>query len=115
LVTHFPEKPETVQVDIRDIAPHIIFYGARLWESLASTIQVKITDSTPLKVFFYNLGLKVSYKRLEAKEKGERIGFLLRLLDPFFDFIVFRPLRDRIGFTKNKVGYTAGAAISPDI
>jgi long-chain acyl-CoA synthetase len=115
LVTHFPEKPETVQVDIRDIAPHIIFYGARLWESLASTIQVKITDSTPLKIFFYNLGLKVSYKRLEAREKGERIGFFLRLFDPFFDFIVFRPLRDRIGFTKNKVGYTAGAAISPDM
>jgi len=115
LVLHFPEKPETVQVDIRDIAPHIIFYGARLWESLASTIQVKITDSTPLKIFFYNLALKVSHKRLEAKERGEKIGFLLGVLHHFVDFIVFRPLRDRIGFTKNKVGYTAGAAISPDM
>jgi long-chain acyl-CoA synthetase len=115
LVLHFPEKPETVQVDIRDIAPHIIFYGARLWESLASTIQVKITDSTPLKIFFYNLALKVSHKRLEAKERGEKIGFLLGVLHRFVDFIVFRPLRDRIGFTKNKVGYTAGAAISPDM
>ena len=115
LVLHFPEKPETVQVDIRDIAPHIIFYGARLWESLASTIQVKITDSTPLKIFFYNLALKVSHKRLEAKERGEKIGFLLGVLHRFADFIVFRPLRDRIGFTKNKVGYTAGAAISPDM
>jgi long-chain acyl-CoA synthetase len=115
LVLHFPEKPETVQVDIRDIAPHIIFYGARLWESLASTIQVKITDSTPLKIFFYHLALKVSHKRLEVKEKGEKIGFLLGVLLRLADFIVFRPLRDRIGFTKNKVGYTAGAAISPDM
>jgi long-chain acyl-CoA synthetase len=115
LVLHFPEKPETVQVDIRDIAPHIIFYGARLWESLASTIQVKITDSTPLKIFFYQLALKVSHKRLEVKEKGEKIGFLLGVFNRLADFIVFRPLRDRIGFTKNKVGYTAGAAISPDM
>jgi len=115
LVLHFPEKPETVQVDIRDIAPHIIFYGARLWESLASTIQVKITDSTSLKIFFYNLALKVSHQRLEAKERGEKIGFLLGVLHRLADFIVFRPLRDRIGFTKNKVGYTAGAAISPDM
>jgi len=115
LVLHFPEKPETVQVDIRDIAPHIIFYGARLWESLASTIQVKITDSTPLKIFFYNLALKVSHKKLEAKEKGEKIGLLFAMLYHLADFIVFRPLRDRIGFTKNKVGYTAGAAISPDM
>lgn len=115
LVLHFPEKPETVQTDIRDIAPHIIFYGARLWESLASTIQVKITDSTPLKIFFYHLALKVSQKRLEAKERGEKVGFLLEELHRLADFIVFRPLRDRIGFTKNKVGYTAGAAISPDM
>jgi long-chain acyl-CoA synthetase len=115
LVLHFPEKPETVQVDIRDIAPHIIFYGARLWESLASTIQVKITDSTPLKVLFYKLALRVSHKRLEVREKGGNMGFLLRVLHRFADFIVFRPLRDRIGFTKNKVGYTAGAAISPDM
>jgi long-chain acyl-CoA synthetase len=115
LVLHFPEKPETVQVDIRDIAPHIIFYGARLWESLASTIQVKITDSTPLKIFFYHLALKVSHKRLEIKEKGEKFGFLLGMFHRLADFIVFRPLRDRIGFTKNKVGYTAGAAISPDM
>jgi long-chain acyl-CoA synthetase len=115
LVLHFPEKPETVQVDIRDIAPHIIFYGARLWESLASTIQVKITDSTPLKIFFYNLALRISHKKLEAKEKGEKISFLLEILRRLADFIVFRPLRDRIGFTKNKVGYTAGAAISPDM
>jgi long-chain acyl-CoA synthetase len=115
LVLHFPEKPETVQVDIRDIAPHIIFYGARLWESLASTIQVKITDSTPLKILFYKLALKVSHKRLEVREKGGNMGFLLRVLHRFVDFIIFRPLRDRIGFTKNKVGYTAGAAISPDM
>jgi long-chain acyl-CoA synthetase len=115
LVLHFPEKPETVQVDIRDIAPHIIFYGARLWESLASTIQVKITDSTPLKILFYKLALRVSHKRLEVREKGGNMGFLLRVLHRFADFIVFRPLRDRIGFTKNKVGYTAGAAISPDM
>jgi long-chain acyl-CoA synthetase len=115
LVLHFPEKPETVQVDIRDIAPHIIFYGARLWESLASTIQVKITDSTPLKILFYKLALRVSHKRLEVREKGGDMGFLLRVLHRFVDFIVFRPLRDRIGFTKNKVGYTAGAAISPDM
>ena len=115
LVLHFPEKPETVQADIRDIAPQIIFYGARLWESLASIIQVKITDSTPLKIFFYNLALKVSHKRLQSKERGEKIGTLLVLLHHLADFIVFRPLRDRIGFTKNKVGYTAGAAISPDM
>jgi long-chain acyl-CoA synthetase len=115
LVLHFPEKPETVQADIRDIAPHIVFYGARLWESLASSIQVKITDSTSLKKLCYNLALKVSYKRLRAKERAQKIGALSSVLYRLWDFVVFRPLRDRIGFTNNKVAYTAGAAIAPDM
>jgi long-chain acyl-CoA synthetase len=115
LTLHFPEKPETVQADIRDIAPEIVFYGARLWENLASTIQVKISDSTRLKMFLYSLASMVSYRRLQAKERGERIGSLMKCLHWMADFIVFRPLRDRIGFTRNKVAYTAGAAIAPDM
>lgn len=115
LILHFPEKPETVQGDIRDIAPEIIFYGARLWESLASTIQVRITDSTRLKMFLYNLASKVSHKRLRAKERGEGISTVLAVLYRLADFTVFRPLRDRIGFTRNRVAYTAGAAIAPDM
>ena len=114
-VLNFPEKPETVQGDIRDIAPHIIFYGARLWESLASTIQVKITDSSPLKRLAYKSASRLSYRKLQAKEKGENLGIGFQFLHRMADFIVFRPLRDRIGLTKTRVGYTAGAAISPDM
>lgn len=114
-VVHFPEKPETVQKDLRDIAPDIIFYGARLWESLASTIQVKMTDSTPLKIFFYRVASALSHNRLKAREKGQRVNVALRLLHQLADFVVFRPLRDRIGLARCKVGYTAGAAISPDM
>ncbi|MFH1115742.1 MAG: AMP-binding protein [Pseudomonadota bacterium] len=115
LTLHFPEKPETVQLDIRDIAPEIVFYGARLWESLASTIQVKISDSTRLKMFLYKLASRVGHKRLSAREQGKRTSPLLSILHRIADFAVFRPLRDRIGFTKNKVAYTAGAAIAPDM
>ncbi len=114
-IINFPEKPETVQKDIRDIAPSIIFYGARLWENLASTIQAKITDTTRLKKFFYQIASRVSYKKLESSENGKQASPLLNVLHRIADFIVFRPLRDRIGFRKNRVGYTAGAAISPDM
>ena len=114
-VLNFPEKPETVQTDIRDIAPNIIFYGARLWESLASTIQVKITDSTPAKIYCYEIASKISYRILEQKGKKKKVGTVLKILGKLSDFFVFRPLRDRIGFAQCKVGYTAGAAISPDM
>lgn len=115
LVIHFPEKPETVQKDIRDIAPNIIFYGARLWENLASTIQVKVTDSTALKRLAYEMAFNLSQRRLRAMEDGRGLGLFLQMLWRLGDAVVFRPLRDRIGLSRTKVGYTAGAAISPDM
>ncbi len=115
LLINFPEKPETVQTDIRDIAPQIIFYGARLWESLASSIEVKMSDSTRMKRLGYKLASRVSYRCLADKERCRSPGPLRRALRRLSDVLVFAPLRDRIGFAGNKVGYTAGAAISPDM
>jgi long-chain acyl-CoA synthetase len=115
LIINFPESPETVQADIRDIGPHIIFYGARLWESLSSSIQVKIADSSAFRMFCYNLASKISLKRVALKEKRASIGLILSFLHRLADFVVFRPLRDRLGLSKVSVAYTAGAAISPDM
>ncbi|MDH5508344.1 MAG: AMP-binding protein, partial [Anaerolineae bacterium] len=46
LIVNFPEAPETVQQNIREIAPDIVFYPARLWEGLIASIQVRISDSS---------------------------------------------------------------------
>ncbi len=114
LVVNFPEEPETVQQDIRDIGPRRLFYGARLWESLASLIQVKIAETTALKRFFYNLAMKVGYKVAECKEKRKSVGPLLKFLYLIMHFLVFRPLKDKIGLLRLRSGYTAGAAIAPE-
>ncbi|MEE4352603.1 MAG: AMP-binding protein [Desulfatiglans sp.] len=115
LIINFPEKPETVQTDIRDIGPQIIFYAARLWENLASTIQVKIIDSSRFKRLSYNLASKISNRCLLLQEEGKTVGPFLKLSHKIADFVVFRPLRDRLGLNGVKVAYTAGAAISPDM
>ena len=115
IIINFPEKPETVQEDVRNVGPHILFYGARLWEDLASSIQVKIIDSTPLKRFCYNTALKIGYKKVNAVEKNMQPGLLTRFLVFLSDFFVMRSLRDRVGLSRAKACFTAGAAISPDI
>ena len=114
-VINFPEKPETVQEDVRNVGPQLIFYGARLWENLASVIQVRIIDTTPLKRIFYNLALKIGYKKVNCLQQNKKPGFGLRLLVFLSDFFVMRPLRDRVGLSRARSCFTAGAAISPDI
>ena len=49
---NFPEEPETVQQDLREIGPQVMFSPPRIWENLVSRVQVKIEDSSRLKRFF---------------------------------------------------------------
>lgn len=115
LRVNFPEEPETVQENIREIGPEILFYGARLWESVNSMVQAKILDSTRLRRWIYNkclsVGLKVADRRIQKKPLG-----------PFWKLLwwlayqgCFRPLRDRLGLSRARVVYSAGGALSPEI
>ena len=44
-----PERPETVQRDLRELGPTIGFAPPRIWESMLSSVRVRAADSTPLK------------------------------------------------------------------
>ena len=48
---NFPEEPETIAEDTREVGPNFVIYGPRQWESLVSEIQVKMLDANPLKRF----------------------------------------------------------------
>jgi long-chain acyl-CoA synthetase len=115
LRTNFPEEPETVQDNIREIGPKIVFFGPRLWESLISLVQVKVKDSGWLHRLFFNAALKIGYRTSEYTMTGKNPGPLLAFLYFLADLSVFRPLRDNLGLSKTRVGYSAGSAVSPDV
>ncbi|MDY7032187.1 MAG: AMP-binding protein [Thermodesulfobacteriota bacterium] len=115
LCVSFPEESETVQEDIVDLGPQILFYSARLWEIMVSEIQVKIADTLRWKRFLYNTAMKIGHKMTDFAEKKEEPGVLWKGLYLFANLIALRSLRHRMGFARTRVGYTAGAAVSPDI
>ena len=49
MIMNFPEEPETVRQNIREIAPESILYGARLWDSQVGAVQVRMNDATRLQ------------------------------------------------------------------
>ncbi len=115
LRTNFPEEPETVQENIREIGPQVVFFGPRLWENLIRMIQVKIEDSGPLQRICYRAAFNIGKKRAEASMKGKSPGLAVGALSFLADKIVFGPLRDNIGLRMTRVGYSAGSAVSPDV
>ena len=114
-VVNFPESSETVTENIREIGATILFYSPRQWESINRMVQSKMLDSSRLKRFMYNLFLPVAYKACDKTLANEKLGVCLRLLHELAELLVFRRLRDNLGLSHLRDGYTAGSAISPDI
>ncbi|MFZ5427631.1 MAG: AMP-binding protein [Thermodesulfobacteriota bacterium] len=111
---NFPEEPDTVRENIREIGPHIIFSPPRVWENLAAMVRVKIMESTPLKRALFNLFMPVGERYARARFAGEKPGVLLSALYALAGVMLFRALRDRLGFTRVRSASTGGAALGPD-
>ena len=71
---NFPEEPETIAADTREIGPHFVIYGPRQWEGVVSDIQVKMMDAHPFKRLAYKTFLPVGYKLAEARLSGVGLG-----------------------------------------
>lgn len=112
---NFPEEPETVQENIREIGPTILFFAPRLWENINRMVQAKITDTSPFRRRIYHLFLPLGYKSAEYRLTHKGLSPLWRLFHRLAHWVLFRPLRDRVGLSRIRCAYTAGSAVSPDI
>lgn len=115
LSVNFPEEPETVQENIREIGPEVLFYGARLWENVNSMVQARIMDSTFFRRWLYNRFLNIALKIADLKIEGRPLSTWTLLKDWVAFQSVFRALRDRLGLSRARVLYSAGGALSPEI
>src|SRR6516165_9882002 len=100
---NFVEEPDTMMNDFREIAPTFVLFAPRVWEGIAADVRARVMDSSPLKQRLYALGMKTG---LSAVEKGEHSALA--------DMLLFRALRDRLGFTRLRSAATGGAALGPD-
>lgn len=115
MVVNFPEKAETVQNDIREISPAMLLFPSRLWESLVSQVQANMTDSDRLNRFFYRVFLQIGYKLADYQEKGQDPPPQWKFLKFIGELALFAPLRDKLGLSRLRYGYTSGASLSPDV
>ncbi len=111
---NFPEEPETVQHDLREIGPQVMFSPPRIWESLVSQVQVKIEDTTAFKRAMYHWAINIGYRMADTRFRKEKPGFWLRLLYLLADWLVFQEIKDQLGLRHLKRAYTGGAALGPD-
>jgi len=115
MVMNFPETLETIEEDFREIGPTVIVTASRFWESLASKIRVKISDSGFIKRFLYHACVKIGGAVVDRESKKLSVPLHLRFLYWIATHIMYRPLLDRVGCLQFRGAYTGGHPISPDV
>jgi len=100
---NFVEEPETMMSDLREIAPTFVLFAPRVWEQIAADVRARVMDASPIKQRLYALGMRTG---LAALAKGEH--------STLADQLLFRALRDRLGFSRLRSAATGGAALGPD-
>ncbi|MBU8545083.1 MULTISPECIES: AMP-binding protein [Roseomonadaceae] len=95
---NFVEEPETMMADFREIGPSFVLFAPRIWEQLAAEVRARVMDASPLKRRMFDLGLKLA-------AGGP---------SPLADLLLFRALRDRLGFSNLTSAATGGAALGPE-
>ena len=111
---NFPEDPETVQRDIREIAPQVLFSPPRIYEQMVRTVQVKVLDAPRLKRAVYQWAMGVGGRVVDLAFTDRPRPAALRLTRQLADLLVLRKLRDHLGLARIRHAYTGGAALGPD-
>ena len=112
---NFPEGPETIQTDLREIAPAGLLFPSRVWENLARMVQFRINDSSWINRKLYEWFLPIAYQVIDLEDERKAIPASLKFLRWIGEYAVFEPLRDKLGLTRARNVLTAGAMLSSDI
>ncbi len=110
-----PESAATVLHDLKEIGPTYFFAPPRIWETILTSVMVRVEDCAwpkrRLIHFFLRLAQEIEQARLHRAPVPAWRRFLARL----GRLLVYDPLRDNLGMRRLRRAYTAGEAIGPEI
>jgi len=112
---NFPEEPETMRDDLREIGPHLMIAPPRVWEAMCSEYQVKIGDAGILKRVMTRAAVAIG-ERVAARELSRAsVSVPWRVLRRLVYLLTFRTMLDKLGLSRIRFAYTGGAPLGPEI
>ncbi|WP_035881293.1 AMP-binding protein [Cupriavidus metallidurans] len=110
-----PESRETVMTDLREIGPTYYFAPPRIYEGLLTQVMIRMEDAGWIKRRLFQWAMNVA-RRCGADILDKRpVATLDRLRYALGEALIYGPLRNVLGMSRIRVGYTAGEAIGPDL
>ena len=110
-----PESAATVLADLREIAPTYFFGPPRIWESILTSVMLRVEDAAAPKRALVHFFLRLAQDIERTRLGRQAVSLWQRLAYPLGRLLVYGPLKDNLGFSRVRRAYTAGEAIGPDI
>ena len=113
--TNCPESADTMAVDLREIGPTYYFAPPRVFETQLTNVMIRMEDAGRFKKRLFDHFMAHARKVGPAILDGRKVSFGDRLKYRLGDLFIYGPLKNTLGFSRVRVGYTAGEAIGPEI
>ncbi|MCQ0969156.1 AMP-binding protein (plasmid) [Paracoccus sp. TK19116] len=110
-----PEGAHTMMTDLREIGPSYFFAPPRVFEGQLTNVMIRMEDASRLKRWLFHRFMAVARRVGPAILDGRRVGAGDRLTYNLGKLLVYGPLKNTMGYSRIRVGYTAGEAIGPEI
>jgi long-chain acyl-CoA synthetase len=110
-----PESPATMMTDLREIGPSYFFAPPRVFEGQLTNVMIRMEDAGPFKKKLFDHYMAVARKVGPNILDGKPVSFGQRLSYLLGNIFIYGPLKNTLGFSNIRVGYTAGEAIGPEI
>ena len=110
-----PESRETVSADLREIGPSYYFAPPRIFEAMLTAVVLRIQDTGTFKQTLYKYFMGHAAKVGAPLLDGKSVSLWDRTIYRLGDFVIYSPLKNALGLSRVRVGYTAGEAIGPEI
>lgn len=110
-----PESAATMMTDLREIGPTYFFAPPRVFEGQLTQVMIRMEDAGRVKKWLFDHYMGVARRVGPAILDGKPVSGADRLAYWIGDKLIYGPLKNTLGFTRVRVGYTAGEAIGPEI
>ncbi|MFC6016842.1 AMP-dependent synthetase/ligase [Plantactinospora solaniradicis] len=112
----FAESIDTVQANLREVQPTILFGVPRIWEKILAGLTIRLANASPVKRWNARLWLGVADRIAGTLVRtGGRPTVGTRLAYGIGWLFCYRALRVRIGMRRVRYAASGAAPIAPDV